>query len=237
MKEQAISKINKMGKVGRILTIIARIFVSIAVVAGIIGTIFLIKLPDNFIKLNINGDATVDVDLSSVGINLSNKEQKDVKKNLEEGNFTVSVGQGYQSNLDINEANVTDKGFSLRANGDMANFSLHNIFAVTIAATIYSIMTIITLCFVGSLCKAFENCQSPFEEAVIKKMKNLAFSLIPWVVLSTITEGLVAGVMTGNFDITAGIRLDMVFIILIIFVLTYIFQYGAVLQQESDETL
>jgi len=37
--------------------------------------------------------------------------------------------------------------------------------------------------------------------------------------------------------ITFGIDFGVVLIILIVFALVYIFKYGAVLQQESDETL
>lgn len=236
MKTDAITKINKIGKIGNILTIIARIFAILSLALGIIGTIFFAITPEDFLKVNVNGDATVNVDLSSIGITLSDKEQTELKSNLEDGSLSVTTGPA-TSKLEVNSAVVNENGFALRADGDMIDFSMHNIFLPLLASCIYLIMTIVTLFFIGALCKAFSTCQSPFEENVITKMKHLAFSLIPWVILSSITNGLMEGFMTGKFNMNASVNLDTVLVIILIFVLTYIFQYGAVLQQESDETL
>lgn len=68
-------------------------------------------------------------------------------------------------------------------------------------------------------------------------MKNLAISLIPWVVLSNISDMFLQYIMTGNYNIALSINLKIVLVIVLIFALIYIFKYGAVLQQESDETL
>jgi hypothetical protein len=93
------------------------------------------------------------------------------------------------------------------------------------------------LCFASSLCKAFRDCETPFEDNVIKKMQNLAYSLIPWVFVSAATDSVVSSLTTNMVAITFGIDFGVVLIILIVFALVYIFKYGAVLQQESDETL
>lgn len=236
MKTDAITKINKIGKIGNIITIIARIFAIMLLVLSIAGTIFFAATPDDFLNVKVKGDATVDVNLSAIDWTLSKEEQDTLKSDLTDDSLSVSNGPG-SSELGVNSAVVNENGFTLRADGDMINFSLHNAFLPTLAACIYLIMTIITLFFISALCKAFAACQSPFENNVITKMKHLAFSLIPWVILSSITNGLTEGFMTGEFNITAGVNLDTVLVIILIFVLTYIFQYGAVLQQESDETL
>ena len=95
----------------------------------------------------------------------------------------------------------------------------------------------ITLLFAGKLCQAFRDCESPFEEKVVKQLNALAYSLLPWVVLGSLTESISESIFTNNFNLMIGVDLGMVLIILFIFVLAYIFKYGAVLQQESDETL
>lgn len=236
MKTEAITKINKIGKIGNVITIIARIVAIMVLAFGIAGTIFFAATPKDFLNINVSGDAIVAVDVSSIGWTLSEKEQNDLKADIEEGSLSVSNGTGH-AELEVNSAVVNENGFSLRAYGDMMDFSIHNAFLPALAGCIYLVMTIITLFFVGGLCKAFSTCQSPFEENVITKMKHLAFSLIPWVILSSITNGLMDGFMTGKFNINASINLDTVLVIILIFVLTYIFQYGSVLQQESDETL
>lgn len=236
MKTDAITKINKIGKIGNIFTIIARVIAFIALVIAIGGTIFLAAVPEDFVKLKMNGDAIVDVNLSAINAHLSEEEQKELQSDLEEGSISVATGP-VSAKLGNNSATVNEDGFSIHANGEMIDFSLHNVFLPLLAACIYIAMTIVTLFFIGALCKAFSTCQSPFEGNVITKMKHLAFSLIPWVILSSITNGLTEGLMTGKYNFSASINLDTVLVILLIFVLTYIFQYGAVLQQESDETL
>ena len=71
----------------------------------------------------------------------------------------------------------------------------------------------------------------------VQPHQNLAYSLIPWAFFTTVSDGMVTGMMTGKTQFNVGVDLGMVLVIVIIFALTYIFKYGAVLQQESDETL
>ena len=94
------------------------------------------------------------------------------------------------------------------------------------------------LFFVGALCKAFRYCESPFEENVIKKMQNLAISLIPWTIISAIADSFATSLLdAGSFEFGIGVDMNVVLVIILIFGLVYIFKYGAVLQRESDETL
>lgn len=236
MKTDAISKINTIGRVGNIITIIARVLASLVLVLAIAATIFFAAVPNDFLRLNVAGDATIDLNLASIGVNLSEEDQTEIQDNLTKGTLEINAGPG-TSHFETSNAIVDENGFKLQANGVIMNFSLHNVFLPLLAGCLYIVMTIVTLCFIGSLCKAFSVCQSPFESNVIIKMKHLAFSLIPWVVLSSITKGLMSGFMTGQFNLNAGINLQTILVIALIFGLTYIFQYGAVLQQESDETL
>ena len=98
-------------------------------------------------------------------------------------------------------------------------------------------MTIVTISFAESLCKAFRDCTSPFDTKVIKKMQNLAISLIPWTIILSIIDSTMDSFLAGGLRLSLSIDLGVVLVVLIVFVLVYIFKYGAVLQQESDETL
>lgn len=134
--------------------------------------------------------------------------------------------------------NVNNDNISVDLSGRYVDFSLHNLVWVMLFTFLYLAMTLTTLFFIGFLCKAFQNCESPFEQNVIKKMKTLAYSLIPWAILSTVSGAVTRiflkdGIHMGDF----GIDLRVVMTVLIILALAYIFQYGAILQQESDETL
>ena len=91
--------------------------------------------------------------------------------------------------------------------------------------------------FAGKVCKAFRDCQSPFEENVIRRMQYFAYSLIPTVLLESVVAGSI-GYFLGNTDgIGVNLNVSTILVVLVVFALVYVFKYGALLQQESDETL
>jgi len=59
--------------------------------------------------------------------------------------------------------------------------------------------------------------------------------LIPWTVVSTVSD--VVLYHSERFPINFSVNINMVIVVLLVLALVYIFKYGAVLQQESDETL
>ena len=84
------------------------------------------------------------------------------------------------------------------------------------------ILSIIVI-FGKKLAKALATCDSPFEDNVLKKMKSFGFSLIPWALYKLIVGNL-GGITTVIF-------------VLIVLLFISVFNYGAKLQRESDETL
>lgn len=234
MKENAISKINKVGRIGNIITNIAKVVVTLGMIAVLISAILFAALPKDTVNIKVNGGAKVAIDLSDFNVKLSEQDKKDFVKQIEDKNNTLEIDK---TQYKVEAVDVTDNGYTINAEGEIVDFSLSDVAWVMVAALVNLAMTLVTLFFIGSLCKAFRNCKSPFEADVIKKMKRLAYSLIPWVILSTITDGIVQGMFTHSIKINANFSLGTVMVILIILGLSYIFQYGAVLQQESDETL
>ena len=235
MKENAISKINKMGRIGTILTIIAKVFIIIGLIATFVGTIASAFIPKDFFTAGADSNLLINISLASLGSSLTDEEvtqaEQEAVKILGEEEFDTG-------SLKINTMDVSNDNISLSLTNKLANFSLHKIFWVMLSAFLYLAMTLVTLFFIGFLCRAFQNCESPFEENVIKKMKTLAYSLIPWTILSTVNDAVANNFFTNSFRLDGiGIDLNMVMTVLIILALAYIFQYGAVLQQESDETL
>lgn len=238
MKENAISKINKMGEVGGIITLIARIFVILGLVLCLATTIGFAVIPDEFLQITVSGNAVVDMDMASVGIPADEEigtivmDQEALEETGEAGSFDMNGAEYYVENVTI-----TEDAVQVETVAEDFTLSLHSLVWVMLTATVDLALTLVTLYFVGALCKAFRYCESPFEETVTKKMQNLAFSLIPWAFFSSITEMVAQGSFTGKMELSVGIDLNMVLIIVLIFALVYIFKYGAVLQRESDETL
>ena len=115
---------------------------------------------------------------------------------------------------------------------------LHKVGVSLLVLLLFLIAVTVTLFFVASLCKALRYCETPFSEDIVQRIRRVAWSLIPWALLGGGNFQSPFEMLTdGSIDVFVGINLETVLLILIIFALSFIFRYGAMLQQESDETL
>lgn len=236
MKEQAIRKINKMGKAGLIVTRIFWILCVIGLIGSIIGTAFFLWLPKDFFSVNVNGDAVLEVDLSRMDVEMTDEIRESLISWIADDDKIAIQGTEFSTS----DAELTENGIRLHTGGIGKIFDAHDVWLGIMAAVLVLICSLITFLFAGSLCKAFRDCASPFEENVIIKMRNLAIALTPWIVVNTLADSMVAYAFKpsiGGERITIGLDLSMVMVVLIVFALVYVFKYGAMLQQESDETL
>lgn len=229
MKEQVIQKINKIGKISGIITTIAKVLVGIGVVLTLVGTIICFVIPKDLLKFSVVGDVIMEMNYASLGVEVSDAEVAEMQEHMK-WEFTGDAD-------DFSEVSVTDEKITMKGVYDDFSFSLRDLSGLLILALITMVMTLVTLFFVGALCKAFRDCQSPFEESVIKKMQHLAYALIPWTVVATVTNSIADSVMNHKMSLSFTLDLGVVLIVLVVLVLVHIFKYGAVLQQESDETL
>lgn len=237
IKENAISKINKMGKIGKILANIMKVLVIIGLVFTIIGTIVCAVLPRDFVTIRLGGIGSVVVNVEAIGQTIS-QEDRDAINNgelLQDMNLEL---QAEGTEIQIDRVEVSGNTLILSGSGDrLKEISIHNLTFVMAAVIVTLICLLVSAVFAGGLCKAFETCESPFEEKVIGKMRAFAYSLIPWVILKSFSESLFSSFMNGKMDVTLSIDFANLIIVLVLLALTFVFQYGAVLQQESDETL
>lgn len=231
MKEQAIQKINKIGKVSSIITLVAKILVGIGLAASLIVAIICFVIPESMLKFNMDGEMTVEVDYASLGLTMTEEEIAAAQEELD-----VEMISGGEE-VDFTEVIITEDKITMTGEVDAFSITMKDIAWIWLLALVVLTMTFVTLFFVGSLCKAFRDCQSPFDANVIKKMQNLAISLIPWAIVSSVANSISNSLLNNKISINFTIDLGVILIVLIVFVLVYIFKYGAVLQQESDETL
>ena len=238
MKQNAISKINKMGQIGGYLTLVAKIFIIIGIIGCLVGAIIFAMIPENSISVNVSNHIGYSVDFSSLGIKMDEKQIQEAQDKIAMNTgITTSVKDNHAEYV-ISDISITEDGVNGQAVTEPITMNLSILPLVFVAGTINIGMALVTLFFVGSLCKAFRYCESPFEENVIKKMQNLAISLIPWTIISSIADNFVTNLINvGNFEFGIRVDFNVVLVIILIFVLVYIFKYGAVLQRESDETL
>lgn len=236
MKTEAIKKINKMGEVGNILIIIAKVFCIIGLAVCLAGTIAIGILPKDFITLQAQGIGTIEINMEAIGENITAEESEQINNGSNDGYLEIQAGVSV-GEYSFNEMYAEGNSIFLTSNQSTKVISVHDLAYIMVIATVSVAMTVVSLFFAGFLCKAFKNCSSPFEENVIKKMQQFAYSLIPWVILTSMSQSMVSSLTSGKLEVNFSINLTMLIIVLVILAFAYIFKYGAVLQQESDETL
>ncbi len=233
MKEQAINKINKIGKISGIVALICKILLSIGLVMMLIGTIACFAVPKDAVIVGAGGSGSVDINLDVLGISLTDNELTDIEKEMEHIKKEGEETKEYE----LTDVSLSDERIFIDALSKQKKISIHDLGWMLLILSGGIALSIVTVCFVSPLCKAFCNCESPFEENVIRKMSNFACSLIPWAFASSIVNSVRDSFMGNKISVVLSIDLGIVLVVLVIFVLVQIFKYGAVLQQESDETL
>ncbi len=231
-KEKAIRNINRMGNAGRIISIIIIVILSIGELAALLGIGALAAIPEGLVTMSGNMEMQMDVDTSLV-----NGPGAGAAGQLA-GSMSFGMG-GLEFGTDVvQNGNV----ISYQTAPISSNFDIKEFIPVVAAGIAVITMAIISCVFILKLCNAFRSCHSPFEENVVKKMRNLAFSLIPWTVISSFSSMLSSFaisnlIINGQQRLHFSVDLGMLLVVAVILMLSVIFRYGSVLQQESDETL
>ena len=236
MKNKGIKGINTAGLIGYIISVLLSIAVIATMVITGIGTAGAIAIADKEIKVNMS----TAIDISSTGDflgTLNNFMKVGEVENLEdiitEDGKTVKVDD---SDLSEVSAYKTENGFLVNAKTNEKVFTIKNIIVNLVATFIFLLTVEIAVHFLASLMKALRKCETPFCESVIKSMSRFAVSLIPAVFMNMVCGGMWSSLgNSSKFGMT--VNLGSVLLVAVIFLLIAVFKYGALLQQESDETL
>lgn len=220
MENKNLNSIHKIGKAGKIIALISQILLIIALVASLITGFATLALPNDFIKVNGAGNADITLKNSKIAEKIVDL------RDLEEMNFNFNMfGIKAKAKTDVEEVSDDVKVYHIDANADGITGREIKILAVGGAFTsaLALALVLIAAVFAKKLAKTLEKCPSPFDESVTKAMKAFGFSLIPWAVLK---------LFMGNM---AGVSIALM--VVVVLLIMKIFQYGAELQKESDETL
>ena len=246
MKEQAIKKINTIGKISYILSVIAKCIAIVGLVVSLLGMILCFTTFADKIKIGMTAQMDVEMDCTGLDVDYEVLEELDdddmiiKQESVKIGNSEVGTIVG----IDISDKDYKFGKIEIKDDILVGEFESEEVLLTAkdmgIALLLISlglVMTIVTISFVQTLCKEFRDCATPFDNKVIKKMQNLAISLIPWTVITSIIDSSVDSFMQGGLQLSFNIDLVAALAVLIVFVLVSIFKYGAMLQKESDETL
>ena len=235
MKQEAIRKINRFGKIGNIVAIVLIVCVSVGVAGLAVGTIGVATLPNDMASVTISGEANIHIKRTWLQDTVE-QILPELQEALEDADLKVKTTLG---NADYSVANVTktDQGIDIGMRTKAYIYRFVHLFWALLTLTVYCICILIALILFKKLMKAFAQCETPFCKYVIRRMRYFAFSLIPLVVFSIVSNMAWSGFLSAGDTIRFSPNLGGIITILVIFVLVSVFKYGAQLQEESDETL
>lgn len=217
MKNENVVKINNLGKVSRILIIIAMIINMIAIVCLPILCIVLLMLPDNSIIITGSASARIIID------------DEDLPKyaiRIDEQDFDGKIF-GTALKWIVTDEGTVDGKHEISINGginDLTGKQLKSL-ALVLAACgeVILICLYIALVFAQKLARALEECNSPFEEEVLRRMKVFGIALAVWACAVVLING-ISGIFAA-------------FVVIVVLLFISVFKYGAQLQQQADDTV
>ena len=231
MKQEVVAKINKFGKIGEVIAQISRIFVILGAVILLVAGIFMLAVPKDLFTLDYYVGMDMQVDLDAVGETITEDDMAE----LEADAYTVTTSDTEMVMVDV-EADEEANTLNVKFASEPTNmFNATKIVIFILLQLLLLVVNFITITFIVKLCKEFKTCETPFSAGVIKRIKQVGFSLIPWCIVYPTAEAAANFMVSNNLNIS--IDIGMIIMVLVVLALAYIFQYGAMLQQESDETL
>lgn len=239
MKEEAIRKINKFGHIGQIITKIIRIFLIVGFIGALIGEVVLLWLPADLFKITVEGRLEATVNKHAV-VHISRDNVTVNELDAETSKHATRI-----SSIDINDEEYVigelysqgDNIIGIGTTKAPKEITVPRVRGAVALGILIIVCSYVLFYFVGKLCKAIETCETPFAEEVISSLTVFAYTLVGYVILSG-TLGSIAGeLVVGSSSVNIGINGTSILVALAVYVLTVVFKYGAILQQESDETL
>ncbi len=237
-KETAVMRINKIGYIAGVFNLIAKILLGVGAGGCLLWIIAALFIPSKAITYNVEGVIHGYVDIKKLtGEDMTDEILDRISDELavrSEGKVEVNGFEYGDVNCDV----TSDGVIVMNAKGSTSRTDVKRTTIMLLGmGLLYCALAFVSLLFLGFLLKELSKCASPFDEKIIKGLKMFAYSLIPWVLIKTVKESVTATVFYGKGNINFNIDITMIVVVLIILALAYIFSYGAVLQQESDETL
>ncbi len=231
MKQEVVAKINKFGKIGEVIAQISRILLIMGAVILLATGIFMLAIPKDLFTLDYYVGMDMQLDLDTVGEEITEEDMAEF--DAEAYKFSVSENEMMMVGF---EADEEENIVTINMASEPTNmFNAPKVVIFILLELVLMAVNIVTMTFIVKLCKEFKTCETPFSEGVIKRMKQVGYSMLPWCIVYPTAEAAANFMVSNNLNICVDI--GMLIMALVVLAMTHIFKYGAMLQQESDETL
>ena len=229
---KAKKRIHVLGTICRVLSIVMLVLMIISTAGLVTAGVALIVMPKDTAQISLSG--SVEAQISGRIIDMIPDDVLDsISEQIEDGSLSVNInGEAIQG------AQVSGGSLILNGSGKSASFDLRRVGIALIAYSLTTGCLIYVFIMCGRLMNEIRVCDSPFSEGVVKSLKQFAISLIPYAVIrSTATSFANNLLTTGSYSFDFKADTELYFAALIIVMLVFIFNYGAALQKDADETL
>ena len=252
MKEKVMKKVNNFGKIGLIIGHVCRVLTVLAAICVILFSVVMVTLSGKFVdvayytgvkwSMNLSGFSeedranVVDEFLETV------EEEQAGQIRIQNTDFSAASGQlnfkMQDEEMDVINAEYDEETDSIRVDTRTKDISITTpvkMIVLSICVILCAVAEFVTFTFLIQLCREFKTCETPFTQSIVDRMKKVAYSLIPWCITYPLMDASVEMLATNTFAFS--LNLGLIFVVFAIISLTYMFRYGVMLQQESDETL
>lgn len=239
MKKDVIARIQKFGRISHRITKIT-LGVSIALELLLLALAVGLSLgPKELVTFTADSRAEVSVDLRTITDETVTEEevmgwQERAVKILHTGLESLTL---FGNEYEVEEIRAEQGVLQLRGVSKQEPMNFHSFSYALFATAIWMAVELVILWIVKGICGQLAVCETPFAEGIIQDMRKLNVTLILWVLLSAVTDSLILSFITGNVKLELDIDFLQIIAVLLVILLTHVFHYGAMLQQESDETL
>lgn len=226
--ENSVKKIQQYSKYGRIISLIGKIFSSIILGILLIVTILYATIGSPIVETQVTGEAQVEVSIKDSFVT-------DLIP-FERINYELEVLEDEELQLNLDEVTKEGNITKVLLSSDLeTDFPFLNFYKILVIPFVYSLLMLINFVFLHKLFTQLEKGRTPFSAQTIDDMKKVGYSLIPWVFFDIIADAIYSLMISNRLDLNFGINVTALIIIIIVFLLVNIFEYGINLQTEVDE--
>ena len=252
MQNEIKKKVNLFGKTGKIIVTVLLVIVLVGGAAAGVCAVFLANLPDDAVSVSVSGKAKIHMEESLMGILVRSMVDSFAYEDISQPGLSdmgdiadvLPEDTEIKINLSIQGADYTSATIHsdgetkyIEAGTDEFTYEIDNIVKVIIGGIVYIAAAAFSLFVLRRLFKEFEKCDTPFTDAVVRKLYAFAFSLIPVIIIASVAESMAEALLTPSGGISFHLNCGLVIAFVVTICLCTTFKYGTGLQQESDETL
>lgn len=238
MKKDVIARIQKFGRISHRITKIA---LGISIALELLLLVLAVGLslgPKELVTFTADSRAEVSVDLRKINGETAAEEvmgwQERADQILRTGMESLTL---FGNEYEVEEIHAEQGVLQLMGVSKQEPMNFHSFSYALFATAIWMAVELVILWIFKGICGQLAVCETPFAEGIIQDLRKLNVTLILWVLLSAVTDSLILSFITGNVKLELDIDFLQIIAVLLVVLLTHVFHYGAMLQQESDETL